>query len=218
MPVHDWTRVDAGLFHAFHLGWSCALCDALNSGPLPSNFYAILEGIHKGSIQDDLTSKLKNEELIYARKANRMAVRHNRGNVLAVIEIVSRGSKASQAELRRFVEKIAGLIRQEIHVLVIDLFPPGTHDRQGIHKPIWAEFTDGDFKLPSDKPFTLVSYSAGVDTSAYVDVVAVGDVLPEMPLFLEPERYVPIPLEATYQTAWNAFPNAMKRLLESPPA
>jgi hypothetical protein len=21
MPVHDWTRVDAGLFHAFHQGW-----------------------------------------------------------------------------------------------------------------------------------------------------------------------------------------------------
>ena len=24
MPVHDWTRVDAGLFHAFHQGWTIA--------------------------------------------------------------------------------------------------------------------------------------------------------------------------------------------------
>ena len=21
MPIHDWTRVDAGIFHAFHHGW-----------------------------------------------------------------------------------------------------------------------------------------------------------------------------------------------------
>jgi hypothetical protein len=28
MPVHDWTRVDAGLFHAFHQSWSVYLCDA----------------------------------------------------------------------------------------------------------------------------------------------------------------------------------------------
>ena len=31
MPVHDWTRVDAGLFHAFHHRWIDALCDALNT-------------------------------------------------------------------------------------------------------------------------------------------------------------------------------------------
>ena len=24
MPVHDWTRVDAGLFHDFHQGWTAA--------------------------------------------------------------------------------------------------------------------------------------------------------------------------------------------------
>ena len=25
MPIHDWTRVDAGLFHAFHQGWIITL-------------------------------------------------------------------------------------------------------------------------------------------------------------------------------------------------
>ncbi len=25
MPIHDWTRVDAGLFHDFHQSWSIAL-------------------------------------------------------------------------------------------------------------------------------------------------------------------------------------------------
>jgi hypothetical protein len=32
MPIHDWTRVDAGLFHAFHQMWIITLSRALNSG------------------------------------------------------------------------------------------------------------------------------------------------------------------------------------------
>ena len=50
-----------------------------------------------------------------------------------------------------------------------------------------------------------------------MEFVAVGDPLPDMPLFLKPEFYVPAPLEATYRTTWQAFPAALKGLLESPP-
>ena len=35
MPIHDWTRVDAGLFHDFHQSWTVALRNALNEGILP---------------------------------------------------------------------------------------------------------------------------------------------------------------------------------------
>jgi len=35
------------------------------------------------------------------------------------------------------------LIRQGIHLLVIDLFPPGQRDPQGLHKAIWDEFLEG---------------------------------------------------------------------------
>jgi hypothetical protein len=35
MSVHDWTRVDADLFHDFHQGWTVALRNALNAGGLP---------------------------------------------------------------------------------------------------------------------------------------------------------------------------------------
>jgi hypothetical protein len=51
---------------------------------------------------------------------------------------------------------------------------------------------------------------------AYVNFVAVGDPLPEMPLFLQPELYVRAPLEATYQATWEVFPAALKPLLERP--
>jgi hypothetical protein len=46
--------------------------------------------------------------------------------------------------------------------------------------------------------------------------VAVGDTLPEMPLFLEPDGYVTVPLEATYQTAFDVLPSRWRNVLEPP--
>src|SRR5207245_9048424 len=118
-------------------------------------------------------------------------------------EIVSPGNKGSRSEFRAFVEKSAELIRQGIHLLVIDLFPPGKRDPQGIAKAIWDEFVEEDLELPPDKPLTLAAFDAGPCRVAYVEPGAVGDVLPGMPLFLKPECYVPAPLEATYPATWS---------------
>jgi hypothetical protein len=150
----------------------------------------------------------------YLAKANRVTVRHRHGRVIAVIEIVSPGSKASQAEFRAFVEKSADLLRQGVHLMVIDLFPPGRRDPQGVHKAIWDQFVEEDVEFPPGKSLTLASYDAGPDFVAYVEFVGVGDLLPDMPLFLRPGVYVPTPLEATYQSAWKVFPQVLKPLLE----
>jgi hypothetical protein len=244
MPIHDWTRVNAGLFHAFHHYWIDSLCDALNKGGLPPDYFALPEQRIRGPIPDVLTLQLSTdgeeptgaapglavaavpprarivrriEEGIYARKADRIAVRHQEGDVVAVIEIVSPGNKASKSELHSFVEKAAALISYGVHLLVIDLFPPSKRDPQGIHKAIWDEFAEEDFALPADKRLIVAAYDAGPPWVAYVEPIAVGDELPEMPLFLKPEFYVPAPLEATYQTSWERFPDVLKRRLETPP-
>jgi hypothetical protein len=241
MPVHDWTRVDAGLFHDFHQRWTAALSNALNAGGLPPDYFALVEQRIRGPIPDVLTLKLspgaagpsngtiglavatapprtrlvrRHEADIYAGKANRITVRHRHGDVVAVVEIVSPGNKASRSEFRSFVEKSADLIRQGIHLLVIDLFPPGPRDPQGIPKAIWDEFQEEDFELPPDRPLTLAAYDAGPPRVAYVESVAVGDMLPAMPLFLKPEFYVPAPLEETYQATWAVSPTVLRRLLE----
>ena len=36
MPIHDWTRVDAGIFHHFHYQWISTISNALNGGLLPN--------------------------------------------------------------------------------------------------------------------------------------------------------------------------------------
>ena len=45
MPIHDWTRVTAGIWHDFHLAWIGELRNALNGGLLPSDYYALAEQI-----------------------------------------------------------------------------------------------------------------------------------------------------------------------------
>src|SRR5271169_6642212 len=55
MPIHDWTRVDAGIFHAFHHGWIEELARALNRGVLPSDYYALPEQHAAGFGPDVLT-------------------------------------------------------------------------------------------------------------------------------------------------------------------
>lgn len=241
MPIHDWSRVDAGLFHDFHQSWTISLKNALNAGCLPADYFALVEQRLQGPIPDVLTLKLspggeetgsgsiglavaakppktklvrRSDASIYADKANRITIRHRHGDVVAVIEIVSPGNKASKAEFRALVEKSADFIYRGVHLLVVDLFPPGRRDPQGIHKAIWDEIDEENGERPPEKPLTVASYDAGPTKVAYVEYVAVGEPLPEIPLFFRPEHYVLAPLEASYQTAWNDFPKQLKGLLE----
>ena len=45
MPIHDWTRVSDGAFHAFHHCWIGEIRTALNSGVLPPGYYAQAEQV-----------------------------------------------------------------------------------------------------------------------------------------------------------------------------
>jgi hypothetical protein len=123
------------------------------------------------------------------------------------------GGNLDLRELQRILEE---LLRAGIHMLVVDLFPPTPRDPQGIHKAIWDEFVDNEFALPPDRPLTLAAYIGGVEPEAFVEPAAVGSALAEMPLFLTPERYVPVPLDTSYQSAWEAVPASWRNVLEHP--
>jgi len=240
MPIHDWTRVRANRFHDFHQHWTVAICVALNAGRLPPGYFAMVEqkvggpepdiitldltppaGLAPGGIAVDVQPPkarlvTRSETAGYARKANRVTIRHPDGDLVAVLEIVSPGNKDSRHAIRALAHKAVELLQAGIHLLVVDLFPPSRRDPQGIHKVIWDRLHDEPFTLPPDKPLTVVSYAAGTETTAYLDFVGVGDSLPDMPIFLTSDRYVLCPLEATYQTAWEQFPAPLKGPLEEP--
>ncbi len=52
---------------------------------------------------------------------------------------------------------------------------------------------------------------------AYVEPVAVGDPLPDMPAYLDADSYVPVPLESTYQATWASCPEDMREAVEREP-
>jgi len=244
MPIHDWSKVDAGIFHDFHQAWTIELRNALNGGALPAGFFAMAEQILSGPIPDVVTLQRQPtnptpqtrggiavadapprarfvtsaDPDIYASRGNRIVIKHRLGEVVAVVEIVSPGNKSGRHALNSFVAKAAELLRQGINLLVVDLFPPSPRNPQGIHKAIWDEFQDEPFELPADKPLTVAAYAAAVPRWAYVEPVAVGDPLPSLPIFLQPGIYVPAPLEASYQTTWSKSPEPARELVESRPS
>jgi hypothetical protein len=55
MPIHDWTRVMAGIFHDFHHDWITTLKRGLNAGLLPKGYYPLAEQITGGLGPDVLT-------------------------------------------------------------------------------------------------------------------------------------------------------------------
>ncbi len=244
MPMHDWTRVEAGIFHAFHHGWIHELSRVLNQVFLPSDYYALPEQVAAGFGPDVLTLQDRRPEEdepegggvatatelqtrpqtrfmaetdteFYRRRKSAIAVRHISGDrLVAMIEVVSPGNKASRHAFRAFVNKACELLEHRIHLLLLDPFPPGPRDPNGIHAAIWEEVEDESFLLPEDKPLTLVAYECDLTTRAYIEPVAVGDVLPDMALFLVPKGCVPVPLESTYQTAYAVMPRRWRQVVE----
>src|SRR5580698_45956 len=118
MPIHDWSRVPAGLFHDFHQSWSIRIKDALNAGRLPHGISALVEqrsvpresdvlalesfgkpprtgfGSDGGvaTTRPPVTRFVSRTTMeLYAARANRIVIKHYLGRTIAVIEIVSPG-------------------------------------------------------------------------------------------------------------------------------
>jgi hypothetical protein len=250
MPIHDWTRVDDGIFHAFHLAWLGELQKALNAGRLPPGYYALAEQV-AGSVGPDVLTLQGNgasaegppEEggtsggtltLVrtapqahfttalsipdYATRRRRLVIHHVSGDrVVALLEIVSAGNKASAPAFRTFIDKAVGVLSHGYHLLLVDLWPPTPRDPQGIHAAILDELGGPPFAPPAGQPLTVASYEAAMPGgNAYVDTLAVGDVLPDAPLFLLPGGHVKVPLEATYREAYSGVPLRWRRVIEGP--
>lgn len=152
---------------------------------------------------------------LYAAKRRTLTIRHSSGDrIVALIEILSPGNKSHLRALDRFVDKAVSALDSGYHLLIIDPHPPGPQDTEGIHGALWAEVTSIPYRAPRGKPLTLAAYSAGPVLKAYIEPIAVGSVLPDMPLFLEEDWYVNVPLEATYNEAYASVPERWRRVIE----
>lgn len=239
MPVHDWTRVDAGTFHDFHSRWITHLAEALNAGILPPSHYAMSEQWAGRIVADVLTLtappssppagpaggiavaetpprvRHRLSPASTARSLRRtLVIRHASGHrVVALVEIVAPANKDRAGHVEEFLDKVESALAHGVHVLLVDLFPPGRHDPEGMHGALWRRFDGGSWDQPEDEPLTLASWVAGAVPEAWVEHLAVTSLLPDMPLFLDPEHYVNTPLEATYAESWRGLPSVWRNVL-----
>jgi hypothetical protein len=234
--MHDWTRVEAGIYHAFHHEWISEISRALNRGLLPEEYYALPEQQAAGFGPDVLTLqsgeadrgggaatqtrpvttfRAETPAAFYRRKKSTVVIRHVSGDIIvAMVDLVSPGNNNNARAFRDFVDTACELLENRIHLLLFDPFPPGKRDPNGIHAAIWENVEEEPFQLPPTKPLTLVAYEAGPPTRAYIEPIAVGDRFPDMPLFLDFGKHILTPLESTYMAAWDALPMRWRRVVD----
>ena len=160
-----------------------------------------------------------NEPKWYANKRKVVSIRHvSSHEVVAVVEIVSPGNKNSRYGIPAFTRKAEEVLAAGVHLTVIDVFPPGPRDPRGIHPLIWGDETASAFEFDAMKPLTCAAYVGGPGTEAFVETFAVGDPIPDIPLFLTPDLFVEIPLNQTYEAAYERVSSSVREVLEAPPA
>jgi len=149
-----------------------------------------------------------------------LAIRYVSGHrLVALLEIVSPPNKDRECHVEDLAVKVVDALDVGVHVLLVDLFPPGAHDPSGMHGVVCQRLEQSDeaYDLPGQQPLTLASYGAGPRVEVYLYHLAVGSALAEMPLFLRPDRYVDVPLEATYLAAYRDMPGFWREVLERRP-
>src|SRR5947208_9179378 len=236
MPVHDWTRVSDGTFHDFHYSWMLEIKRALKRGLLPKGYYVMAEQLGGDlGAPDVLTLQAAGKEPesetpfsgtatltesppvvharttiardSYARLQRTLVIRHTSNDrIVAMIEVLSSGNKSSRHALRSLLNKAVAALDGGIHLLLVDVHPPGPRDPNGIHGAVLHEIGTEEYVLDRSRPLTAVAYTGGAVVEAFAEHFAVGEPIPQMPLFLTRENYVHVPLEAAYMAAWEDVP------------
>jgi Protein of unknown function (DUF4058) len=158
---------------------------------------------------------IADENTAYRARQRTLTIRSTSGHhIVAMLEIVSPANKDRASSVQDFVKNVESALIRGIHVLVVDLIRPGKHDPRGIHGEIWSRYASEEYGLPVEQALTLSSYLAEDEVEAYVDHLNFGDPLPEMPLFLDDETYIYVPLETTYLAAYLDLPDFWRDVLE----
>jgi hypothetical protein len=244
MPIHDWTRAEPGVFHSFHLLWMAEITRHLNNGVLPAPYYATPEkhGIaffpDVSAFQSTDVPQSRNGSTPHSNRTAQLTVPHNpatavssgklmtmqrtlgireeeKNRLIAAIELVSPGNKDSRDQFDRFLHKCTAYLDAGVHLMVVDLFPPGHRDPQGFHSAFWTAISDRNLPFAPVKPLAVDSYEAADPVRAYVEQFSPGETFPMMPLFLGPNRCVEFSFEESYHQAWLAFPKPYRAQLEA---
>jgi hypothetical protein len=130
MPVHDWSQVEAGVYHDFHNAWIIMLRNALNGGLLPAEYYALVEQ-HAGQyVPDILTLHASSAQPPQGKKSTPGL---NGGNVLTISKSPPRVRQQLVAATYRRLRRTLAIRHTSGHrlVAIIEITSPANKDRPG---------------------------------------------------------------------------------------
>jgi hypothetical protein len=139
MPLHDWTRVSPGTFHAFHLLWIAELQRELNGGLLPPAYYALAEHPIVGFAPDVVT--------LHQATSGGESPDAPQGAAVVVldappqVELIDEASEATAEALRRRRLAIRTSAGDEL-VAVIELVSPGNKSSRGAVHQFISKLTE----------------------------------------------------------------------------
>src|SRR5207253_1603815 len=99
-----------------------------------------------------LAQEARREAAFYLARRRTLVIRHaTTDRIVALLEIVSPANKHSRSAVEDFVNKVRSALHEGIHVMVIDLVPPGRHDPRGLHGLLWEEMGEPPYEPPADR-------------------------------------------------------------------
>jgi hypothetical protein len=189
MPMHDWKKVPDGIFHAFHHGWIWAISDHLNAGCLPTDYYALPEQVAAGRSPDVLTLQ------------SRVPAKSPDGDSTSALATASpsiarprtRFTAESEGESYRRRKKsvVVRHARDDRVVAIVEIVSPG--NKSTTHN------------LHTFVEKALEFFDRGVHLL----------IIDPLPLFLEAHYGVDVPLEKSYQAAYNVMPRRWRDVLDN---
>lgn len=210
----------------FHTTWATMIVQQLNGGILPSGYYALPEVNRGNFVQVDIGTLSSHDctdpdptcsGAVWTPTAPRLRlaveiaplnsasvhVMTDDGDpsLLAAIELVSPRNKDRPDARQAFVGKCAGYLQQGCSVVIVDLV---TERRANLNQQLLALFRP-DIEWPLPPGLSAVAYRV-INTSADQPELqigplplAIGAVLPTVPLWLEVDLAVPLDLQSSYQ-------------------
>jgi Protein of unknown function (DUF4058) len=222
MPLHDWNELTN--WETVHAAWIVELHRWLKPR-LPEGFRSTLAtvpalvvapvpvhpdlSVHRqpepsGAASGDLLDIAPDERVTLAvAEAERAVHVYFRGNLVAVLELISPANKDRPDKRRRATDRYVGYLLNGIHLLLVDVHP----------RPQGFSFADDlaaalQYTTPTLPPPLAISYRVGsldrqegLDLEVWRRPLSIGQPLVALPLPLTRELAVRVELEPTYVRA-----------------
>jgi hypothetical protein len=221
---------DAWPWDGIHANWATKIADQLNAGSVPPDYHAI-SLIKRGQEVEINVATLRDEPAPSSEQGGAATAvwappqpsattpvafhdddlfevqvirRFGGAQLRAAVELVSPSNKDRPSSRHAFAVKCASYLLQGVAVIVIDVV---TERLANLHAEIVALLeVNGEPPWQSPTNLYAVAYRIASENGAHAletwrESLAVGGVLPTLPLWLEKDLSVPLRLDESYQAA-----------------